>query len=86
MGLILDLLTLPMLGAPRLASWLGNKIAEEVNRESLNAGDIRGELLELQQRYDTGAVGEQDYDMQEAVLMERLKTIREAQAQSRRAT
>lgn len=78
MGLIANVLTLPLLGAPKLAAWLANKIAEEVGQLSDSSADIRGELLELQQRYDTGTVEEQEYDMQEAVLLERLRNSRVA--------
>lgn len=80
MGLLLDILTLPVLGAPRLVSWLGQKIGEEVDRESLDEGRVRGELLELQQRLDAGEIEEGEYDRQEKALLERLNAIREFKA------
>lgn len=80
MGLLLDILTLPVLGAPRFVSWIGQKLVEEVDRESLDEGRVRGELLELQQRFDAGEVGEEEYDRQEKALLERLNAVRELKA------
>ena len=84
MGIIGNLLTLPVLGAPRLTHWLAQKIIEEAERHLFDEGAVRGELLELQERYDAGEVGEVAYDRQESALLERLATIREAKAQRTR--
>ena len=81
MGLLLDLLTLPVLGAPRMVHWLAKKAAEEAERELLDEDRVRAQLLELQTRYDLGEVSEKDYDEQERVLVERLSAIREAKAE-----
>lgn len=81
MGFVGNLLTLPVLGAPRLTHWLARKIFEEAERHLFDEEAVRGELLELQERYDAGEVGEAAYDRQESALLERLNTIREAKAQ-----
>ena len=81
MGLFLDLLTLPVLGAPRIVHWLAKKVTEEAERELLDEERVRAQLLELQIRYDLGEVSEEKYDEQESVLMERLNAIREAKAE-----
>ena len=80
MGLIF-LLTLPVLGAPRLVHWLATKSAEEAERELLDEESVRAALLELQQRYDAGDIEEEEYDRQERVLLERLNAIREFKRQ-----
>jgi len=81
MGFVGNLLTLPALGAPKLTHWLARKIFEEAERHLFDEEAVRGELLELQERYDSGEVAEAAYDRQESALLERLNTIREAKAQ-----
>ncbi|MEW6034237.1 MAG: gas vesicle protein GvpG [Chloroflexota bacterium] len=80
MGLILDLLTLPVLGAPRMVHWLSQTIVDQAERELLDEGRVQGRLLELQQRYDAGEVGDEEYDREERTLLERLSAIRELKA------
>ncbi|MFH1560616.1 MAG: gas vesicle protein GvpG [Chloroflexota bacterium] len=81
MGFFLNLLMLPMLGGPMLVHWVARTIVEEADREALDEDRVRGELLELQEQYDAGAVEEEEYDHQEKVLLERLNAIREIKAQ-----
>ena len=81
MGFVGNLLTLPALGAPKLTHWLARKIFEEAERHLFDEEAVRGELLELQERYDTGELGEAAYDLRESALLGRLNTIREAKAQ-----
>jgi len=81
MGLFLDLLTLPVLGAPRMVHWVAKKVTEEAEREVLDEDRVRGQLLELQTHYDLGEITEEEYDEQESILMERLNAIREAKAE-----
>jgi len=77
LGFLMGLLTLPVMGAPRLASWLGRTIAEETLRQSLDESPLRFRLLQLQEKYDAGEMGEEEYDRQEGALLEQLTTIRE---------
>ncbi len=81
MGFILDLITLPVLGAPKMVHWLTRTLGDEAQRELLDENRIRGELLELQELYEAGAVGEEEYDRQERALLEWLKAARAAKAQ-----
>jgi len=80
MGL-LELLTMPVLGAPRMVHWLAQKMSQEAERELLDEDRVRAELLELQTRYDLGEVNEEKYAEQEMILVERLNAIREAKAE-----
>ena len=75
---LLDLLSLPVLGPIRGVHWLAEKIAEQAERELFDEENVRGELLDLQTRYDLGEVTEAEYDRREAALLERLNLIREA--------
>ncbi len=77
MGFLGDLLTLPALGGPRLVHWLARTLAEQAERELLDGERVRGQLLELQERYEAGELTEEEYDPQEAILLDRLKAIRE---------
>jgi len=81
MGLFLDLLTLPVLGAPRMVHWIAKKVTEEAEREVLDEDRVRAQLLELQTRYDLGEISEENYAEQEKILVERLNAIREAKAE-----
>lgn len=77
MGFLMNLLTLPMLDAPVIVHWLARTIAEEVERERLDEGRVRGQLLELQELHEAGDLSDEDYDRLETELLENLKTIRE---------
>ena len=80
-NILVDLLTMPVLGVPRLVYWIANKLTEEAEKEFLDEGRVRAELMELQERYDAAEIGEEIYDRQEKALLERLNSIREAKAQ-----
>lgn len=84
MAFLLDWLTLPVLGAPTMVHWLAGKLLEEGERESLDEDRVRGELLELQERYEAGEMGEEEYDRQETALLDRLNAVREAKARQSR--
>ena len=76
----LDLLLLPVLGGPTLVHWIAKTLAEEAEREELDEDRVRGALLELQERYETGDIEEAEYDREERSLLERLNSIRETKA------
>ena len=81
MGLLSNLLSLPALGAPRLVHWMARTLAEEAEKESLDEGRVRGELLELQERYDAAEIEEEEYDRHERALLDRLTAIRRYKAE-----
>lgn len=79
----LDLLTAPVLGPIQMVQWLGLKLIEAAEREMYDEGRLRGELLELQARYDLGEVAEEEYARREAALLELMDAVREAKGQGR---
>ena len=81
MGVISSLLTLPALGPARLVRWTAKTLLEQADEELLDEGGVRGELLELQQRYDAAEIGEEEYDRLEKALLERLAAIRKSKAE-----
>ncbi len=75
------LLTLPLLGGPRLVRSLAGVVDDEVQRQLLNEDALRGELLELQERLEAGLIDEEDYEEREARVLERLDAARALKAQ-----
>ena len=84
MGFFGSLLTMPMLGGPKLVHWLARTIVEQAEGELLDEGRVRGQLLELQEQYEADELTEEEYDRQEAILLDRLKAIREVKEQRAR--
>jgi hypothetical protein len=75
--LLLDLLTLPVLGAPRLVHWIAGKIAEEVERQEFDEDRLQGQLFDLQTRHELGEIGDEEYSHEEEALLKRLSHIRQ---------
>jgi len=62
-------------------TWLAEQIKEAADAELLDEDRVRGDLLELQMRLETGEIAEEEYAEQERALLERLNAIREAKAE-----
>ena len=71
MGLFTGLLTLPL--APvRGVVWVAERVAEEVERELYDEGNIRRQLLQVELDHEDGKLSDEDRDAQQEVLLERL--------------
>ncbi len=71
MGLFTGLLTLPL--APvRGVVWVTEQVAEEIDRQLYDEGNIRREMLALELDYEDGKIGEEERHAQEEALFERL--------------
>jgi hypothetical protein len=77
MGLVLDLIALPVTGPVKGLMWIAQQLVDRAEHELYDSGDIRGKLLELELRYDMGEIGEDEYNASEQELLERLKASRE---------
>ncbi|MFQ5872497.1 MAG: gas vesicle protein GvpG [Dehalococcoidia bacterium] len=77
-NLLVDILTLPVLGAPRMVHWAARKLSEEVEHQEFDEGAIQGQILDLQMRYELGEINDEEYDQQETALLDRLSYIRRA--------
>ena len=75
--LLVDMLTFPVLGAPRMVYWLAKKLTEAAEQEQDDEGKLEGALLELQMRYELGEISGEEYAEQEAAIVNRLSAIRE---------
>jgi len=79
--LLLDVLTAPVLGVPRLVHWVAKKLIEEVERQEFDEGKLQGQLLDLQTRRELDEIGDEEYSRQETALLERLNYIRRMKQQ-----
>jgi hypothetical protein len=74
MDLIFDILTL---GAPKAILFIADSISQEARRQFTDTDTLKGELMMLQQRFDAGEIGEEEYDKNEKIILDRLKTARD---------
>ena len=71
MGLFTGLLTLPL--APvRGVVWIAEQVAEELERELYDEDSIRRELVQLELDSEEGLIDEEERQVREEALMERL--------------
>ena len=82
MGILVKILTFPFTGPLDAALWTARKIAERAEDVYYDDTPVRSALMELELRFDLGEIDEEDFEEQEAVLLARLKEIREYKAQS----
>ena len=80
MSLLTKLVTLPVLGPIQGVIWIAEKVVEQAEGELYNADRVRGQLMELELRYDLGEITEEEYLATEEVLLEWLRAIREREA------
>jgi len=77
-NLLADILTFPILGAPRMVHWVAKKLAEAAEQYEMDEGKLQGDLLELQIRYELGEINDDEYAEQETAILDRLSAIRRA--------
>lgn len=76
--LIIDrLLLLPITGPIAGIRWCLKQAVTIAEQELMDDSAVKDELLELQMAVETGDISEEEYAEREAVLMRRLREIRE---------
>jgi hypothetical protein len=76
MGILTGLVLLPL--APlRGTIWLAEKLTEVAERELDSEPTIKRLLLEAEQAFEAGEISEQEYELIEDELLERLEAVRE---------
>ena len=80
MGLVTNLLTLPVSGPFRGVMWIVQKLAEQAEHTMYDEGAVRAQLLELELRYDLKEIDEDEYLAAEEELLAQLKAVREHNA------
>ncbi len=74
MGLFVGLLTLPL--APvRGVVWIAEQVMEEMERELQDEESIRRELVQVELDFEDGLIDEEERQVREDALMERLAAI-----------
>lgn len=84
MGLISGLLLLPL--APvRGTAWVANRLADQAERELYSCEALRTQLAALNQAYEDGELGEDEFEAEEDRLLDLLEQAREKAETAHRA-
>jgi hypothetical protein len=76
MGILMNLLTLPLTGPINGTIWIAEKLLEQAENEMYDEGKVRAKLMELEMLLDLGDISEEAYMAAEDELLERLRDIR----------
>lgn len=77
MGVLTNVVFAPAVGPLKGVLWLARVIAEQAERTLYDEDVIRASLLDLERQLDAGEIGEEEYEKQEEILLDRLKIARE---------
>lgn len=80
MSILGSILAFPLLGPVGGVSWIANQLLTQVENELYDEDAVRGQMVELELRYDLGELSEEAFTAGEDVLLERIKQIREHHA------
>jgi hypothetical protein len=79
MGLLTDVLLLPITGPVRGLRFIAQQVKDQVDAEcdpARRAEQVQAELVRLSVRRDLGQISEDEYAAQEAVLLQQLNALR----------
>lgn len=76
MQLLSEILLSPVKGPAKALGFVMNAIHEQVASEYLDEGKVQAELLDLTMRYGRGEVTDEQYQEQEAAILQHLNDIR----------
>ena len=79
MGLLSDLLLLPVMGPIQGLRFIAEQVKEQVDAEldpGRRAEQVQAELIRLSVRRDLGQISEDEYAAQEAALLAQLNALR----------
>jgi hypothetical protein len=76
MGILGTVVTAPVLGPLRGVMWLAQTLAEHAEKELYSEGNIRKELLRLEQQHELGNITLEEFEAAEGELLERLNHAR----------
>lgn len=79
MGILGRILTLPVSGPIEGVLWIARRIQQEANAEQWDQGKVIAALSELELDLDLGKISVEEHDAQEAILLEKLKGLQEAE-------
>jgi uncharacterized membrane protein len=73
MGILWKVVSFPVLGPIRGVMWIAEQVLDQAQSEFYDEDEIRGEMVDLEMRYEAGEISEEQYDAAEAELLERLR-------------
>lgn len=68
-----DLLLLPLTGPLHGVEWVAKRIKDQVDHELYSEESIRARLFALNERLDNQEISEEEFETEEAVLLEQLE-------------
>jgi hypothetical protein len=77
MGLLSKLLFFPITGPVAGIKWSLGQVQRVVEEELVDDAPVKQELMELQMLLELGDIDDEEYTRREAVLMQRLREVRE---------
>ena len=77
MGIISNILFFPVTGPVAGIRWALGKVQTVVEEELTDDSSVKQELMELQMLLELGDIDDAEYVRREAVLMQRLRDVRE---------
>ena len=77
MGLLTNLLLFPVAAPVAGIRWTLRKVQQVADEELTDDTPVKQELMELQMQLELGDIDDAEYARREAVLMQRLREIRE---------
>jgi hypothetical protein len=82
--LLSEILLSPFIEPIRAVEFVTRRVKDQVESEYLNEGKVQAELLDLTLRYDRGEISDDEYQQQEAVILEHMNDIRAYREAERR--
>jgi hypothetical protein len=76
MGLLTDLLLLPITGPVKGLAFIAQQVQDAAEAGLLDENQVQAELLSLSMQRDAGQISDEEYDAYEAELLELLDAMR----------
>ena len=80
MGLLFNILTLPVTGPLNATTWIAEQVLDVAERDFYDEESIRRSIQDAQTRLEVGAISEQEHDAIVDALLDRLIAAREYRA------
>ena len=77
MGLLTNILLAPFLGPINGTKWTLDKVERAVREELTDDSTVKNDFMELQMKLELGEIDDEEYLRQEAIIMQRLREVRE---------
>jgi len=75
MTMLFQILSFPFAGPLKTVAWIGGAIRDAVDSKMNDPMEIKRALAALEQQLDAGSISEQEYELMEMELIERLQGL-----------